>query len=592
MSATVRVPDLLVARAQASPEHVALVVDSATPSGRSGAALTYRAWQQRSGSLARGLAGLGVSPGDRVGLFFDNGWWTDYAVCYLAVHRAGAVAVPLSARFSAHELEHIAEHAGIGVMLCLAELTALLPVLPGCRVLNPHEVEAAGQGDEDFKAPAPSTELAEIIYTSGTTARPKGVACTHANILGHDLPPAPAGEASFLHAFPIGTNAGQECVRMPLRRRTTAVVLRSFDPERLCAVVAERRIRRLQLVPAMAQMLVASRAAARFDLSSVDRVTLSSAPAPAGLWSELAAAFPRAELFNAYALTESGGARTLMRHDPARPGAVGRPVGETELRVVDEAGNDLTAGETGEVWLRRPGTPRREYYRDPDATTAAFAGDWLRTGDLGFLDADGYLHLVDRSKDVIIRGGLNVSSIEVEDALYEHPAVLEAAVFGVPHDVLGQDVAAAVVVGTPTETRVLQALVRDRLAEHKVPHRVFFLESLPRNASGKVVKRELRERLAALPAMEAPPPAAPHGEVEADVLAVWRDVLGREQIGVRDDFFDLGGHSLAAAQVVARLRDAFGVELPVTAVFDHPTVAELAAVVMVIADGATTVSSS
>jgi acyl-CoA synthetase (AMP-forming)/AMP-acid ligase II/acyl carrier protein len=584
MSPTARVPDLLAERARTSPDHVALVVDG-------GASLTYREWQQRSSDGARGLAAARISPGDRVALLFDNAWWTDFAACYLAVQRAGAVAVPLSRRFSARELAEVIEHAGAGAVVCPTELRDLVPARS--RVFEPRELEAVA-GPGDFATPAGAAELAEIIYTSGTTGRPKGVALTHANILAHDLPPAPEGDASFLHAFPIGTNAGQECVRMPLRRKTTAVVLPAFDPERLCEVVAARKIKRLQLVPAMAQLVVASGAPARVDLSSVDRVTLSSAPAPTGLWAQLAAAFPAAELFNAYALTESGGARTLMRHDPARPGAVGRPVGETELRVVDEAGGDLPPGATGEVWLRRPGAPRREYYRDPSATAAAYAGDWLRTGDLGFLDPDGYLHLVDRSKDVIIAGGLNVSSIEVEDALYEHPAVVEAAVFGVPHDVLGQDVAAAVVAGAalagdPTgAARELQAFVRARFGEHKVPHRVFFLDSLPRNASGKVVKRELRERFAAAPAGAAAP-AVPGNETEDAVLAIWREVLGTDEIGVNDDFFDLGGHSLAAAQVVARLRDALGAELPVTAVFDHPTVAELAAAV---AAGAGALTSS
>ena len=565
------VPDLLSERATESAHHVALAVAG-------GASLTYEDWKRRSNATARGLTARGVCPGDRVGLLFDNPWWTEYAVSYVAVQLAGAVAVPLSPRFTASELSHVIEHAEPRIVVSPVELGRAGAVAP--------DDLAAGRDDGDYVAPPGAGDLAEIIYTSGTTGRPKGVAITHASILAHDLPPAPAGEASLLHAFPVGTNAGQECLRMPLRRRMTAVVLRSFDPERLCAAVAERRIRRLQLVPAMAQLLVASEAAARFDLSSVDRVTLSSAPAPAGLWAQLAAMFPRAELFNAYALTESGGARTLMRHDPARPHAVGRPVGETELRVVDEAGSDVPAGETGEIWLRRPGSPRREYYRDPVATAAAFAGDWLRTGDVGFRDAGGYLHLVDRSKDVIISGGLNVSSIAVEDVLYEHPGVLEAAVFGVPHAVLGQDVAAAVVVGAPTRARELQAFVRARLGEHKVPHRIIFVESLPRNASGKVVKRELRERFAALP---AGPAAAPGDEVEAAVLAVWREVLGRDEIGVGDDFYDLGGHSLAAAQIVARLRDAFGVELPVTAVFDHPTVSELSAV---LATGAPAISPS
>lgn len=600
MSAAALVPDLLRARARASPDHVALVLDG-------GETLTYRDWQRRSSAIARGLAGMGVLTGDRVGLLFDNPWWTDYAVCYLAAHKAGGVAVPLSPRFSPRELAQIVEHAGIEVLLCPTELVPLLPALPERRLAQPRDVEA-GQSEEDFQAPIEADDLAEIIYTSGTTGRPKGVACSHASILAHDLPPAPEGDASFLHAFPIGTNAGQECVRMPLRRHTTAVVLRSFDPERLCAVIAERQIRRVQLVPAMARLVADSAPAQRFDLSSVDRVTLSSAPAPPALWAQLARAFPMAELFNAYALTESGGARTLMRHDPRRPRAVGRPVGETELRVVDEDGTDLPSGKTGEVWLRRSGAPRREYYRDPEATAAAFADDWLRTGDLGFLDADGYLHLVDRKKDVIISGGLNVASLEVEDALYEHPAVLEAAVFGVPHEVLGQDVAAAVVLRAPaqashartqahdtptqardaaTEARELQAFVRSRLGEHKVPHRVFFVESLPRNASGKVLKPELRQRFATPPAVGAP--AAPRGDVEATVAAVWQEVLGLAEVGIHDDFFDLGGHSLAAAQVAARVNDVFDIELPPIAVFDRPTVAELAAAV---SDAITLASSS
>lgn len=571
MSATALVPDLLRVQSRAHPDHVALVLDG-------GGTLTYQDWQRRSSAVARGLADINVLSGDRVGLFFDNPWWTDYAVCYLAAHKVGAVAVPLSSRFSARELSHIVEHAGIGMLLRPTELADLLPALPGCRLAGPQDVETGGAG-EDFQVPTGAGDLAEIIYTSGTTARPKGVACSHASILAHDLPPAPEGDASFLHAFPIGTNAGQECLRMPLRRRTTAVVLPSFDPERLCAVVAGRRIRRLQLVPAMARLVVQSGAAERYDLSSVDRVTLSSAPAPPGLWAQLARAFPAAELFNAYALTESGGARTLMRHDPGRPRAVGRPVGETELRVVDDEGIDVSTGETGEIWLRRHGARGRGYYRDPAATAAAYAGDWLRTGDLGFLDADAYLHLVDRRKDVIISGGLNVASLEVEDVLCGHPAVLEAAVFGVPHEVLGQDVAAAVVAQAHTQARELQAFVRSRLGEHKVPHRVFLVDSLPRNASGKVLKPELRKRFATLPAPGASRGDAPGGDVEAAVAAVWQEVLGLPEVGVHDDFFDLGGHSLAAAQVAARVNNRFGIELPPIAVFESPTVAELAAAV-------------
>lgn len=564
MATPTRVPDLLRLRTAADPDATALVVDG-------GPTLRYRDWEERSDAAARGLAAAGVDPGARVALLFDNARWVDYAVAYVAAHKAGAVAVPLSPRFSEDELARICTHADVALLVSPRDLAA--PV--DRPIAEPADLEASDHAGRPLPD-ASAVALAEIIYTSGTTGSAKGVSCSHESILVHDLPPqAPTGRASFVHAFPVGTNAGQECLRMPLRRPVTAVVLPTFDPERLCALVAERGIRRLQLVPAMAEMVVASGAAARHDVSSVERVTLSSAPAPPALLPRLAAAFPAASIWNAYALTESGSARTLMRYDPDRPASVGRPVGQTEVRVADDGGADVAAGETGEVLLRRVGAPSREYYRDPDATAAAFAGGWLRTGDLGYLDDDGYLFLVDRKKDVIISGGLNISTLEVEHTLCAHPAVVEAAVFGVDHDVLGQDVAAAVVTRAPTTVREVQSFAREHLGEHKVPRQVFFVDGLPRNESGKVVKRHLRERFGRrLTPTDTAQPA--RSDTEARVLAVWQAVLARDVIGVHDDFFDLGGQSLAAAQVVARLNDTFSVDLPVTAVFELPTVAELA----------------
>lgn len=567
MATAQRVSDLLRARLAAAPEHVALAVEG-------GESLTYEDWERRSNAAARGLLDAGVRAGDRVALYFDNARWTDYAVAYIAAHKAGAAAVPLSSRFAARELEQVLEHADAALVVCAAGE----PPPAGPRPVAHLDELAAGRATDATAPPGADAELAEIIYTSGTTGRPKGVACSHASLMSHDLPPdARAGAVTFAHAFPIGTNAGQECVRMPLRRTATAVVLPAFDPERLCSAIAERAIDRLQLVPAMAQLVVDSGAAQRHDVASIERVTLSSAPAPPGLWVQLARAFANAELWNAYALTEGGGARTAMRHDPARPGAVGRPVGSSEVRIADETGAQLAPRQVGEVWLRRPGAPRREYFRDPAATAALFAGDWLRTGDLGFLDEDGYLHLVDRKHDAIVRGGLNISSIEVENALYEHPAVAAAAVFGSAHELLGQDVAAAVVARAAVDVRELQAFVRGRLGEHKVPRQIQFVDRLPRDDAGKVRKRELRERFATAPAPTAT--TAPRSDTERAVATIWQEVLGVQALGVADDFFALGGQSLAATQVAARLRDAFDVDLAVTAVFERPTVAELATAV-------------
>ena len=568
------VPDLLRRRADEDPDAVALRVGGAE-------ALTYGRWEARSNAVARGLAGRGVRPGQVVALIFGNERWVDYAVCYLAVHKAGAAAVPLGSRFAGPELEHVLAHAGATGVVRGGGSGA---PAPDGWVAEPDELEA-GQATGALRAPVGPDDLAEIIYTSGTTGTPKGVACSHLSIMAHDLPadsgtaPAPgAGPVSFLHAFPIGTQAGQEALRVPLRiAGRVAIALPSFDPDQACALVARHKVARLQLVPAMAQMIVASGAHRGHDVSCVRRVVLSSAPAPPALFECLAQAFPGATLWNAYALTEAGAARTLMQWDGARPTAVGRPVGETEVRIADESGEPAPVGETGEVWLRRRGTPAREYYRDPAATAETFAGGWVRTGDLGHLDADGYLYLVDRKKDLVISGGSNVSSVEVENALYEHPAVVEAAVFGVPHPVLGEDVAAAVVVRSATTERELQDVVRARLAEHKVPHRVVLVDRLPRNDSGKVVKAELRQRFSE----EVPGAAfvAARDRTEAVVASVWEAVLAVPRVGVHDDFFALGGHSLAAAQIAARLVDALGITVEVGAVFESPTVAELARVV-------------
>jgi acyl-CoA synthetase (AMP-forming)/AMP-acid ligase II/acyl carrier protein len=578
------VADLLRRRAAADADAVALKVHG-------GPALTYRGWDRRADAVARALVERGVRPGDRVALYFDTARWTDYATCYAAVHRAAAVVVPVGPRFAGPELDEVLGHCGAAGAVAPADLVGALRAARWTAVVD--DLAGGDTGDaEPFQVLAGPDDLAEIVYTSGTTGTPKGVACSHANLLFHELPGAVAGpegpaggerpaELVFLHAFPVGTNAGQEVLRLPLRRSgVTAVALPAFDGEQLCRAVVEHRVTRLQLVPAMAQVLVASGTWRAHDLSSVERVTLSSAPLPPALLPALAEAFPRATLGNAYALTESGTARTLLLGAERRPGSVGKPVGGTEVRIVDDAGREVPAGATGEIWLRRPGAPRREYYRDPEATAAAFAGDWLRTGDVGHLDAEGYLYVDDRKKDLVVTGGTNVSTLEVENVLLEHPAVVEAAVVGVPHPVLGQDVAAAVVLTEAATPRELQAFARRRLAEHKVPHRVAVVDRLPRNASGKVRKRLLADELAGQDQLRPTGGGVVAGgrhPMEETVLGVWREVLGRDDIGVADDFFELGGHSLAAAQVAARLSETFARDVPVTAVFDAPTVAELAA---------------
>ncbi|MDQ6783746.1 MAG: AMP-binding protein [Actinomycetota bacterium] len=579
MSAVEIIPDLLRARAASAPDSTAIMVEGERP-------LSYGGWDRRSNAVARGLAARGVIKGDVVALIFDNARWDDYAVSYMAVHKAGATAVPLAPGITGPDLGLVLAHCQAVAVTCPSDLAPLPAAVsiragsPPAWVASPRELEE-GQVSDPFQAALTGADLAEIVYTSGTTGRPKGVACSHASIVVHDGSAEDEGPVvTLLHAFPVGTNANQEVLRVTLRRPDRlAMAMTRFDPQRCAVLVEAHRVGRLQLVPSMAQLLVASGAWQDHDLSSVEVVVLSSAPTAPTLLARLAEAFPRARLANAYALTESGTARTLNPDARSSPNSVGRPVGLTELQITDGEGRPVPAGHPGEVLLRREGAPPRGYFRDPDATAAAFTDDWLRTGDVGWLDEAGALYLVDRTKDVIICGGLNVSTLEVENVLYEHPAVVEVAVVGVPHEVLGQDVGAAVVVSQPIEAGELQALARRRLAEHQTPHHITFVERLPRTASGKVRKDEVADILAsgaADPDIPYDPPQTPDQKVLA---AIWEEVIGVAPIGVHDDFFGRGGHSLAATEMLARIEDALGVHLPLETLFEHPTVASLATAV-------------
>jgi acyl-CoA synthetase (AMP-forming)/AMP-acid ligase II len=247
------------------------------------------------------------------------------------------------------------------------------------------------------------------------------------------------------------------------------------------------------LVPATAQLLVNDPRFEEADLSSLELLSIGSAPLPPALHLRLTRRLPHAAVSNNYSMTESGTAFTFLPRDDVerKAGSVGIPMG-TEIRIADPHGEALPPGDVGEVRIR-VGPSRREYYRDPYATASTWDGDWLRSGDLGYLDEDGYLFIVGRAKDVIIRGGNNVHAADVEAVLYEHPDVAEAAVAALPHDVLGEDVGAWVVrrPGSALGADDVIAFCRDRLADYKVPRVVTFLEELPRNPTGKVLKGRL-----------------------------------------------------------------------------------------------------
>jgi acyl-CoA synthetase (AMP-forming)/AMP-acid ligase II len=562
-AAAITVPGLLRERAAGDPDRVAVIVDG-------GPALTLRSWDAQADAFARALITRGCSPGDRVGLLFDNRSWADYAVAFCGTQRAGGVPVPISTQLPSAQVEHIIRHCGASGVVHAAHLKP-----PGCDTWSESfPAFLDGCDHSPFEARLEPDAVAQIIYTSGTTRAPKGVVASHADLTFaylRRLEPRPLAHSTYLlHAFPIGTSAAQVILVNSLYVAPTTLVMTRFDPERLGELVAAYRVGTVFLVPTMAIALLRSGAHQRHDLSSVVLLGLSSAPLPPMVASSLIEAFPGATLIDDYATTEAGPAQTRMLHGRRRPGSVGQPVDGTEIRVADEDGRPLPPGAVGEVWLRARGVPPRSYHDDPEATSRVFGGGWTRTGDLGYLDADGYLFLVDRSSDLIVSGGFTVSTLQVESCLHEHPAVAEAAVFAVPHPTMGEMVAAAVVPRAPLDTAELRGFLRGRLAEHQIPKRILMAEELPWSPSGKVLKGELRARYEWLAAADV---TAPRTETERVLARIWAEALGRRRVGVHDNFFSLGGDSLSGARLVATIGQVFEVDLPMGLLFDAPTIA-------------------
>jgi acyl-CoA synthetase (AMP-forming)/AMP-acid ligase II len=298
----------------------------------------------------------------------------------------------------------------------------------------------------------------------------------------------------WLHASPFFTFAGIASVYNPMKLGMTGLYQPRFDAAAWMRVVEERRPSAVFLVPAMAQLLIAHPDFEKSDLSSIKMATLGSAPLAPETMRRLREKLPDAWVSNNWGMTEAGSAYCVLPPDEAerRIGSVGKPVPPTQIKVIGEDGSVLGPDEVGELLVRNPGK-EREYFNDPDATARTWRDGWLHTGDLARIDADGYLYIVGRQKDVIIRGGNNIHAGDVESVILEYAGVQEVAVAGVPHDVLGEDVAAWIVpvAGQTVDPAALKAFLADRLSDYKIPRRITFVESLPRNATGKVVKSEL-----------------------------------------------------------------------------------------------------
>jgi long-chain acyl-CoA synthetase len=459
-----------------------------------GSELTLAQWHRRSNQLARGLHEHKVEPGARVGLLIGNDEPLEWLVSYLGIHKAGAVAVPLLTRLGGAEQARILEHASASAVLCSnpgEDVSSVVGTVIGtARGAGIRWADLLSPDDSDVPQAFGPDDVADVMYTSGTTGRPKGVVVRHGGLSTVDRVPSAWLELGFLSCSPFATTSGSLLVCGPMRGGLTGCFLPRFDPARWIAEVARARPVAAFLVPAMVELIVGVPEFETADLSSLAVVNVGSAPIASATLRRFGARL-NGDVLCGYGMTEFGAVTAMPLGDRNRHlGSVGLPLPGVEVRIVGPDGAVVATGEVGQVSIGGSRHPRA-YLGDADATAGTWVDGWLLSGDLGYLDPDGHLWIVGRAKELIIRGGHNVVPGEVEAVLFEHPAVAEAAVTGVAHPVLGEDVAAWVVLRGPVAAEDLQAFLNSRLADYKVPRRITVTDALPRNESGKVLKSQL-----------------------------------------------------------------------------------------------------
>jgi long-chain acyl-CoA synthetase len=478
--------------------------------------LTFADLDARSSQVAQAFRAAGVGFGDRVAFIEKNGLEFFEVVCGLA--KLGAVGVPVNWRLAAPEMQHIIEDAQARVVVVGSEFFRHLEAIED-RLPTVHTLVAIGAHDrwpsfdawmgghpaEDPGVTTGPDDVAFLMYTSGTTGAPKGVMLTNHNYFSKAHGIADewrlSGDSVTLAVMPMFHMAGSGWALVGLYEGCTTVVLRDVDPSAILDSIARHGITNMLLVPAVIQFLLATRGVEQTDFSSVRAIVYGASPITDDVLTKGLERFG-CEFFQVYGLTETTGSITQLDssdHDPERrPGLLrscGKPYPWAEVRIAGNDGDQVPTGTVGEVWTRSPQN-MIGYWNNPDATAATITADgWLKTGDIGYFDDDGYLYLHDRVKDMIVSGGENVYPTEVENVMMTHPEVADVAVIGVPDERWGETVKAVVVPApgtSPSETELI-AYARERLGGFKLPKSVDFAESLPRTPSGKLLKRALRE---------------------------------------------------------------------------------------------------
>ena len=460
--------------------------------------VTYAELDAAGARVAGLLRERGVAPGDRVAIVLPN--VPEFASAYFGALRLGAIVVPMNVLNKRREIAFLLQESGVRVVFALegmhehAQAAADEAGADCVRVT----VGAFPDGDAapvDEVADAAPGDTAMLLFTSGTTGTPKGAELTHANLTRNaEISAGMFGlgcEDVLLGALPLFHAFGQTCaMNTALRSGACLTLLPRFDPTQALELLDAHAVTLCLGVPTMYAAMVER--AEGFPAGRLRYCISGGSALPERVLREAEALFG-CPMLEGYGLTETSPVASFNKPgQPRKVNSIGTPLEETEMRVVDADGNDLPAGEPGEILIRGHGV-MKGYWNQPEASAHTLRGGWMHTGDLAYADEDGYFFIVDRIKDMIIRGGLNVYPREVEEVLHEHPAVRAAAVVPVPHPVLGEEVGAAVVLreGAGATEKELRTFVRDEIAAYKYPRHVWFVDALPEDATGKVRKREI-----------------------------------------------------------------------------------------------------
>ena len=501
----VSIPYLLRRAAFKFPDREAIISES----GR----WNYKQWEQYSNKRARALARHGIRKGDHVATLFFNG--NEVLETFLALLKLGAVIVPLNVRHSSKELRYVLDHSDATAIVFSHEFESIIREIKGelpkvtqyffCGIDGPDDMVEFGEtykneSGEDVNTEIEEKDIAFILYTAGTTGQPKGVLLSHSNwiwtatnaILDADVQ---TGDRALL-VFPLYHAGAILILTVNLYMACSNVTVKSFDPKRVMELMEKEKITRMAFPPTVWNFILQVPNLDRYDTSSVRYIGSGSESMPLETKKKLLNLFHNAGIGETYGMTEAGTVSSLNpKFALTKMASVGKAAVNTEIRLVNNERKDVLVGEVGEILVRGPSV-MAGYYKDHEATSRAIRDGWLHTGDFGRLDGDGFLFIVDRKKDMIITGGENVYPREIEEVLYGHPKILEAAVIGLPDPAWGEKIHAVIAVkdGELLDEQEVINYTKENLSSFKKPKSIRFVDRLPRSPTGKVLKYVIREQ--------------------------------------------------------------------------------------------------